>query len=120
MLGLRKQIGGYEGRIGAGIGNDEDFRRASGHVDGHAVFGSGQLLGGGNVAVARSEDFIHGRHAGSAQSQRGHGLRTTGFHHCSNAEQLRHEQNNWAHGAVGLRRRAHHHLRAASQPGRHT
>ena len=86
VLGLRQQIGGHKGRVRTGIGDDQHFRRPGRHVDGYPVFGSGQLLGRCDVAVAGAEDFIHRWHASSAQGQGGHSLRATGFHHHADAQ----------------------------------
>ena len=119
MLSLRQQIGGHESRVGAGIGDNKNFRRAGRHVDGYAVFGRRQLLGSGNIAVAWTKYLINGRHTGGAQRQGRYRLRATSLHDRSDSQQLGYEQDNRAHRAIGLGWGANHHLGTTGQPGRH-
>ena len=86
VLGLRKQVGSHEGRIGAAIGNHQHFRRSGGHIDGHAKLGGGQLLGRRHVAVARAKNLVDCRHAGRTQGQGGYRLRAAGFNDFGDAQ----------------------------------
>ena len=61
VLGLAQQVSGDQLRIGVAVGDDQQFGRAGGHVDGGAA---GQIrrlfLGLGDPGVARSEQLVTG------------------------------------------------------------
>ena len=73
VFGLREQVGRSEGGWGLGIGDDHHLGGAGGHVDGDGPGGK-QLLGGGDVLVARAEDLVHLGDALRAVCHRGDGL----------------------------------------------
>src|SRR3546814_15442148 len=57
VFGLGQQVGSYEVRPAAFVGNDQDFRRAGGHINGYPVSGMGHHLGTGYVLVARYDQL---------------------------------------------------------------
>ena len=75
VLGLRQKIGGYPGRIVAGVGHDQDLRRAGDQVD--ADLSEDAALGGGDVGVARPGDLVDRLDRLGAVGERRHGLGAT-------------------------------------------
>src|SRR3546814_19257853 len=78
VFGLGQQVGSYEVRPAAFVGNDQDFRRAGGHINGYPVSGMGHHLGTGYVLVARSEQFADFRHGPGAERHGCDGLGASG------------------------------------------
>ena len=58
MLGLRQQVGCYKLDVGMLIGDDTYLGRTCGHVDSYVVQAN-LLLGGHDILVAGTEDFIY-------------------------------------------------------------
>ena len=72
MLGLRQQIGSDPARI-AVRRQDDRLRRAGRQID--RAIAADQLFGGGNVLIARAEDFLHAGNRLCAISESGNRLR---------------------------------------------
>jgi hypothetical protein len=69
VLGLAEQVGGGEHGIGAAVGDDQQFGRAGGHVDGGtAGQGGGLFLGLGHPGVAGAEQLVAGSMTPSSSS----------------------------------------------------
>ena len=97
VLGLREQVGRNESGGGGGIGNNQDFGRPGGHVDGDTVFGRCELLRGRNVPVAGTKYLVHRGNRIGTQGHGRHGLCPAGLYYSSNAQQLGHKQDNGAY-----------------------
>ena len=72
MLGLREHVGRDVARIGV-IGDDDYLRGSGDKIDSH--FAGEQLLRGGDVNVARTNDTIYFGNGRGAEGERGDGLR---------------------------------------------
>ena len=76
MLGLREQVGGHEGGVGVGRGDDEELGWAGYRVEADAAVQ--QALGGADEAVPRSDDLLASGDAAGAEGECGNGLRAAG------------------------------------------
>ena len=85
MLGLGEHVARVVPRIAIGGGNDEDLGRACDEVD--ADFSGEELLGGGDVDVARSHNAIGARHSAGAEGKGGDGLCAA---HLEDVQELEH------------------------------
>ena len=72
MLRLRQEVCGYVSRIGVSVGEDDDLAGPGNGVDSDLT--ENQLLGGGNVNVARPYDLVDPRNGLGAKRQGGNGL----------------------------------------------
>jgi hypothetical protein len=104
VFGLCEQVGRNEARIRRIVGDDQDFGRAGGQVDGGAGRIRGHdLLGGGDPGAAGSEDLVNLADALGAECQRGNGLRTTHLVDGFDAAQFGRHQHGGVQLAVGAR-----------------
>ena len=76
VFGLGQQVGRDHGGVGRVVGEDHQLRRAGEHVDAHPA--GDQLLGRGDVTVARSDDDVAGGHVARAVGQGRDGLGSAG------------------------------------------
>ena len=116
VLGLRQQVGGHEHRVGAGVGDDQHFRRPRRHVDRRPVRALGCLpLGLVDPGIAGAEQLLATRHAGRAQAHRGDRLRPAELEDARVRRVGRGDQHRGIGAAVAARRRAQHDLAAAGE-----
>ena len=86
MFGLREHVGRHVSRAGRFVSHHEHLAGSGRHVDGHGALH--ELLGLGHVAVARTEDFVHPRHARCAVGHGGHGLGAAHADHAVHAAEF--------------------------------
>ena len=119
VFGLRQQVGGNEGRVGTGIGDDQHLGRTGRHVDGDAARPLRSVaLGLIDPGIAGAEQLVAARHRGRAQRHRGDGLRAAQLEDAQVRHLLRCDQDRRIGAAILARRRAQHDLRAARQARR--
>ncbi len=115
VLGLGEEVGGDPGRIGAGVGNDENLRGAGDHVDPDAT--EYLALGLGDVGVAGADDLVDRGDGGRAVGQRRDRLRPAHPIDLVDAGDVGGRQDERID--VAIRRRRHHrHAPAAGHLGR--
>ncbi len=110
MLGLREQVHRDPVGIGRAIGQHENFRRAGDHVD--ADDAEHAALRGGDIRIARADDFIDLRDRRRAMRKRADGLRATDREHTVDAGDLRRCQHQRVLHTI-RRRHDHDHFRDA-------
>ncbi len=119
VLGLREQVGGDEGGVGAVVGDDQHFGRSGRHVDRRtARIGRDFELGQRDPGVAGAEQLVAAGHRFAAVGKRGDRLRAAELEHARHAAQFRGDQDRRIGAAVGARRRRQHDVRAAGQTRR--
>ena len=84
MLRLGKQIGSNPSSIAIGGGEYNRLSGARRQIDG--AIAADQLFGGGDVPVARAEDFLHARNRICAICESGNRLRSPNAGDLFNAE----------------------------------
>ena len=118
VFGLREQVGGREVGRGPFVGEHQHLRRSGRKVDGRA-FGADELLGAGDVAVARPEDLVDARHAFGAVGHGGDGLRPSEREDAPHAAQRGGVADFGGDAAVAAGRGAEDDFGAAGDRGRH-
>ena len=105
MLGLAQQVGCHKDRIGRLVRQDLHFRRTGRHVDGH-IAQADQLLGGGDVLIARAEYLVHTRHTLRSIRHGTNGLHASGLEDTAHTGHAGGEKNGGMHLSVLARRGA--------------
>ena len=108
MLGLAQHIGSHPRGVAAAVRQHQNFRRSCDHINAHLA--EHLALGGGNVNVAGTHNFIHGRHALGAVGKGGNRLCAAAFKDAVNARNDRRRQNVGVHLAVPPGGGHHHDL----------
>ena len=111
MLGLCQEVGGDELRIGARVGKHDELRRTGEGVD--ADCPRNEMLGGGDIAIARANHDITRGHGSCAVGQRGDRVGAASGEHgigtCDGGRREHEARRSWAR---------HNHLRDTCDPRR--
>ena len=117
MLGLRKQVGRHEYRIGTGVSQYLHLRRSGGHVNGY-IMKRHLLLGRHDVLIAGAEYLIHFGHAFRTVGHGANGLHTARLENTVHSSHTGCAKDGRMHLAVAPRRRAKHDFTASGNLGR--